>query len=164
MTTPMIIAGIDPASQTGIAILDADPTALRYAARVRVREGDQWVASAVDMADVIRAHGTDILVIEQQHISRQGHAGAIIPAQVMGYWLAVAQLAGCDAAIVQPSQWQGHYRIKRNGKTKQQGRALARSIFGAVADKEDLADAALIAAWARTQQCLPLVWAMEETT
>jgi len=159
--------GIDPGSQSGVVVLGslfggAHP--LLYVERVKVRERDLWLPGAAAWIEILRHFAPAIAVIEAQHVARSGHAGSLIPAQVDGWWAAIAQAAGCSIASVQPSTWQAHHGIKRRSKhnpdadTKKQARAIALVKFGRCCDKADIADAALMADWARARLVIPLVW------
>jgi len=159
--------GIDPGSQSGVVVLGPAIGAEHppvYVRRVKVRERDSWLADAEAWIRCLRTFAPALVVIEAQHVARSGHAGSLIPAQVAGWWAAIAQAAGCSIASVQPSTWQSYHAIKRRSKnnpdadTKKQARAIALAKWGRCCDKADIADAALMADWARAQVSIPLVW------
>jgi hypothetical protein len=172
------LIGIDPASHSGIVVISDDSRregscCILLAERVTVRSGAEWMADIGSWSHKLdpfteephSTRGGCIAIIEAQHLSHvsKGGAGVLIPAQVAGWWVAVCQSAGIDVASVDPAKWQTWAGIKRRSKTqtentKKQARRIARERFGPECDREDVADAALIADWARNQEQLVTAW------
>jgi len=169
LTAAPTIIGIDPATHTGLCILPPWPERHSHPQpllldRVEMRDADEWKADLLGWAKRLAAYAPALVVIEAQHVGKGKGGGSIIPAQVAGWWFAVAQAAGLEVVeFVQPSTWQSFHGIKRRSKTqkvktKRQGRDIASRMFGVECDREDVADAALIANWARRQSGVVVVW------
>lgn len=146
----MIVAGIDSAARTGIAIVSSDGRRERLLWHA-VRE----VHDAADIAELVAEvaeRGVHLIAIESAYLGINPRTALALGERV-GRWLQQIERTGGRATCVSPSIWQSGILLgliaarSTRAVRKRAARQWARATFG-VELGEDEADATGIATWA----------------